>query len=100
MEKNFEEALREYHEALKIRIAELGEFDPSVADTRNNLGLLYARQKLLPEARQQFEEALRIRRTHFGEAHELVSETRANLVQLAVPSRKKNPVCCVLGMSQ
>jgi len=40
----FADAMREYEESLRIKMAALGKNDPSVVTTRSNMGSVYFKQ--------------------------------------------------------
>lgn len=76
-----EAALRE---ALDIRIEELGESHPHVAQSRSNLANLYLASGNLPRARAEAERALDLRRARFEAGHPSIGVSLQLLAEVAI----------------
>jgi tetratricopeptide (TPR) repeat protein len=83
-QEKYAEAENKYLEALDIRrnLKGLGESNPDVAISLNNLGLLYADQGRLDEAKSHYEQALLIQKSLFGETNLDIATTLNNLALL------------------
>jgi tetratricopeptide (TPR) repeat protein len=72
-------AKRYLQQSLRIREASLGAEHPDVAETLNNLGVLYAKMKRYSEAEAIFRRALNVNQRLLGAAHPDVAVTLDNL---------------------
>ena len=54
----FTDALREFEEALRIKMATLGKNHSEVAATRSNIGNVYLKQSKFADALREYEEVL------------------------------------------
>jgi len=75
----YEEAQRNYEQALAIQERVLGADQPGLASTLNNLANISIQFGDYSQARRAHERALAIREHHFGPDHEWVGETLNNL---------------------
>ena len=71
----YEEALEYYQKSLDIQIRVFGSDNPSVADSKENIGLVFKKMTKKSEARQMFTEAAGIRRKMLGADHPLTKES-------------------------
>ena len=78
----YQDAIPLAEEALAIRREQLGERHPDVADSLNNLALLYEGQGRYGEAEPLHNKALAIRREQLGERHPDVADSLSNLASL------------------
>ena len=70
----YEEALEYYQKDLDITARLVGDH-PSVADSKENIGLVFQKMTKKSEARQMFTEAAGIRRKVFGADHPLTKKS-------------------------
>ena len=69
LENVHEEALKHYECALGIRLQKLGECHPDVANTDNNMAIVYDKQNHPNKALEYDDKALKIRLSTLGENH-------------------------------
>ena len=74
--REYELALKDYHQVLTIRKSKLGEDHPDIANTYNNMGNVYMHQLKQQEALNYYEMSLTIRRSKLGEDHPFVGQVR------------------------
>jgi len=70
----YEEALEYYQKDLDITVRLVGD-GPSVADSKENIGLVFKKMTKKSEARQMFTEAAGIRRKMLGADHPLTKKS-------------------------
>ena len=78
----YDEAEPLHKRALAIREKVFGPNHPEVAQTLNNLGVLYANEGRYAEAEPLYKRALEIRIASYGADHLTTAETRQNLATL------------------
>ncbi|MCH9646645.1 MAG: serine/threonine-protein kinase [Deltaproteobacteria bacterium] len=78
-EQRYEEAVAVYRQALALQRAILGERNPSIATTLNNLGVALRRLDRMDEASEALQETLSIQQEHLGQEHPRVIATLNNL---------------------
>jgi Tfp pilus assembly protein PilF len=72
---DLENALVQFQKALEIQTRVFGSDHPHVADSKENIGLVFQNMTKKSEARQMFTEAAGIRRKVFGADHPLTKKS-------------------------
>lgn len=78
-QNNYIKAKELFWQALKIRKNNLGENHPDVAESLNNLGMLYVEHDNYEEAEEFLQKALEIRKSNYGKKHSKFAESLNNL---------------------
>ena len=77
--KDFDQALNYYDQALKIKIEALGNDDPSIGITLNNIGIVYYQLGNNGKAIEHYEKALQVKIKQLGDQHPRVSDSYFNI---------------------
>ena len=72
---DLENVLCQFQKALEIQTRVFGSDHPDVADSKENIGLVFQKMTKKSEARQMFTEAAGIRRKVFGADHPLTKKS-------------------------
>ncbi|MBD2616254.1 tetratricopeptide repeat protein [Nostoc punctiforme FACHB-252] len=78
-QNNYIKAEELFCQALKIRKNQLGDDHPDVAESLNNLGMLYVENDKYEEAEEFLQKALEVRRKNYGTEHLKFAESLNNL---------------------
>lgn len=76
---DFEEALAEHRESLRLREEHLGLDSAEIAPTLNSIGLVLARSGRVKESEPYLERALQLLESHYGKDHPVVGAMLNNL---------------------
>jgi tetratricopeptide (TPR) repeat protein len=77
----YAKAVPHYEHALAVRVSDVGDEHPDVAQIMSNLGLCYRHTGQPDKARQMFERALAIREKLFGKRHPFLVATLDNYAE-------------------
>ena len=76
---NLDKALEYYSKSAEIQLGTLGENNPDVARTFNNMAIVYYQRRDTDKALEFYNKSLAIKRQCFGEQHPSIADTFYNL---------------------